>query len=206
MDKPLLFGHHRSGNHYLAALLNENFYHFDEYLSLLQSSQHALARGIIPNRKYLYIHRNFTDVSKSVFAMRARLGLDVDSYEKFLATRYRDMYTGKIAVLMHMNFINRQGTSRSNSIFFHGIKSTPEEWHTRHIDHYKQLFEGKDNCLMVDYDKLKSDFIKEMVVIAKFLGFPDVSLRNINEKVGWWPVPIPKPKSGRTRRGNRRES
>ena len=187
MKIPLIYGHHRSGNHYLAALINVNFFQKPDYLHLVHSRQHVLIRGIVDNRVYLYIHRNFVDVSRSVFNMRARLGLDVASYEDFLKHRYCDMYTGKLPVSMKTNFMAGYGTSRSNSIFFSRIKATPEEWHTRHVEHFRQVFEGKPNCLMVDYDELRGNLQVEMAKIAVLIRSKKTRFDNVIEKVGWWP-------------------
>jgi len=168
MARLVLHGHHRSGNHWLAALISTNFYGKDDYRFLLNSRQHGLTSCIAPCVRYIYIERNFMDVAKSVFAMRARFGLDVDSFEVFLETPYRQMYTGQLAVDLETNFICEQGGSRSSSLFFRGIDETPEGWHKRHLEHHHRVFEGKDNCLIVSYDALKQDLNAEMTRIAEF--------------------------------------
>jgi len=185
--KVLIFGHHRSGNHYLSALININFFGKEDYKFLCNSRQHTLIRGIPGHGKYLYVYRNFEDVSKSCFEMRARFGLDVNTYEDFLSQRYCDMYTGKIAVNLHVNFIYKEFNDRSGSIFFHNIKRTPLEWHTLHLDHFRQKAEQyPENLLMVSYDRLKSDFQGQMLEVAQFFGIAHRKFQNVEQKVGYW--------------------
>jgi hypothetical protein len=186
-EKVLLFGHHRSGNHYLAALININFFGKEDYKFLCNNRQHTLISGIPSNDKYLYIYRNFEDVSKSCFEMRARFGLDVATYEEFLSNRYCDMYTGKIAVNVHVNFIYNEFNTRSGSIFFHNFKKTPLEWHTAHLEHYNELAKKTDLLLLVSYDRLKSDFYDQMLEIAQFFGTAHRKFENVTQKVGYWP-------------------
>jgi len=186
--KVLVFGHHRSGNHYLCALVNVNFFGKEDYRFFCNGRQHALIRGVPKKKKYLYIYRNFEDVSKSVFNMRARFGLEVDTYEEFLSKRYCDMYTGKIAVNLHVNIMSKQFKDRSSSIFFHNIKRTPKEWHDFHLEHHFRIDENLDDLLLVSYDDLKTDFQAEMLKIAQHLGSDKTQFDNIDEKVGYTPV------------------
>jgi len=185
--KVLLFGHHRSGNHYLAALININFFGKEDYKFLCNSRQHTLIRGIPAIGKYLYIYRNFEDVSKSCFEMRSRFGLDVDTYDEFLNQSYKAMYTGKIRVNLHVNFIYKEFNNHSGSIFFHGIKRTPKEWHDAHMEHFTDLSARlPDHLLMVSYDRLKSDFQGQMLEIAQFFGTAHRKFENVTQKVGYW--------------------
>jgi hypothetical protein len=185
--KVLVFGHHRSGNHYMCALVNVNFFGRDDYRFFCNGRQHALIRGVPKNKKFIYIYRNFEDVSKSMFAMRARFGLEVDTYEDFLAQRYCDMYTGKIAVNLSVNIMSKQFKDRSSSIFFHNIKRTPKEWHDFHLNHHLPK-EGTENLLLVSYDDLKADFDTQIRRVADFLGSDKKDLVNIGEKVGYTPI------------------
>jgi hypothetical protein len=186
--KVLLFGHHRSGNHYLAALINTNFFgESPDYKFLVNGRQHTLIRGLAGNAKFLYIHRNFEDVSKSCFEMRSRFGLDVDTYEDFISQPYCDMFTGKIAVNLRVNFIYKEFNDRSSSIFFRNIKRTPKEWHDAHLEHYTSLAERvPDKLLLVSYDRLKEDFHGQMLEIAQFFGTRHRKFQNIDQKVGYW--------------------
>ena len=185
----MIWGHHRSGNHYLAALLDTNFFKTGDYRFLLHSRQHALVPGIHPSVRYIYIKRRFRDVAKSVFTIRARFGLEVNSFEQFLASRYCDMYTGRVSVILNTNFLCRSGQSHMLSGFFRGMERTPEEWHTHHIKHFEQKFAGKENCLIVSYDRLRNKFLREMRKIAEFLEMETTEFVNVNEKVGFFKPP-----------------
>ena len=185
----MIWGHHRSGNHYLAALLDTNFFKTGDYRFLLHSRQHVLISRIHPDVRYIYIKRNFNDVAKSVYTIRARFGLEVDTYKEFLASRYCDMFTGKVSVALATNFLCRSGRSHMLSGFFRGIEKTPKEWHADHIEHFERVFDGRENCLIVSYDKLKNRFQREMRKISKFLGLDTLEFVNVDEKVGFFIPP-----------------
>jgi len=183
MNNIEIWGHQRSGNHYLAALVNKNFLHLKDYTVLLGG--HNLLEHPIKEKKYLYIHRNFNDVSKSVFVLKERFGLVVDSYDEFLISKYSDMYHKGLKSKVKFNTLIESGISEGTSSFFKNIRMTPFKWHKKHISVSSHAAGKHGNIYLISYDDIKSKFITEMERISAFLGIPIVDLQNVEEKVGY---------------------
>lgn len=83
----------RSGSHYLARLIDVNFFDGSNYLR--HYGNHDI--GLIVDRKpktikWIYIYRNVEDVIKSMFRIRGRFGLsNVDDFDKFKIMKMKDM-------------------------------------------------------------------------------------------------------------------
>ena len=84
-------GHPRSGTHYITALISVNFLDDTDYFKIYRN--HELPDLVEdPDFAYLHIWRDFKAVSRSIYVLKERFGLDVDSYGQFLKRRYSDMW------------------------------------------------------------------------------------------------------------------
>lgn len=172
-------GHWRSGAHYLNALLKLNFDHTDH-----TPRGHAFpGKWVVKPGPKFYINRNFDDISLSIWRLRERFGIRVDSYEEFLTTKYRDMWHdyGKIKV-------GRYGkpTNASSANGMRQIDMTPVEYWRKHTEAWEKY--GHPNVHHVNYDALRTAFQAEMLLIAEYLGSDRKEFENVIERQGWHPL------------------
>lgn len=180
----IVCGHPRSGNHYLASVINKNYFNKKDYTFLLGS--HNVPRSLNRNIKYLYIMRNFDDVAKSVFKIKKRFGLSVDDFDIFLTKKYSEMFDKFIDSSIIFKKNHREKEVSGISDFFGKFDMTPEEFYKWHIGKWESIKSKNKNVLLIRYESLIGDFEQSMVRINKFLGFPNKSFLNIKEKVGWY--------------------
>lgn len=185
-----VFGHQRSGTHYLAALISINLYNDDNYLNYYYKNPHILGNRLNnilnknPDIIPVYIQRDFEPVSKSIFKARKRFGLNVDNYNTFLKTKYKDMWTKNIGEFkIKVNTLNSEKYINKVSTGFRNINETPYEYWMIHINSWK-----KPNVIKVKYEDLKSDFEKVLLKIAKEANIKhNGKFENIKQQVGWIP-------------------
>ncbi len=182
LPKIKVYGHPRSGNHYLAALINANWYGEGDHSFLLGT--HNIPKSL-PTGRHIYMMREFTLVAKSIYVIRDRFGLDVDSYEAFLRKPYKAMFNPK----MRCRVVADTGKRRMVTVatdYFKGSNKTPQQFHEWHIAQWRKLAKGNGHVLLVQYEDLMSEFESTMGIIGRFVGLPCDSYINIPTKVGWY--------------------
>jgi len=188
--KVQIIGHQRSGNHWLCGVVAKNFFNdLKNYLAYCWLCNHSIPLidwKPTPNKKYLYISRNWDDVSKSVYKLRKRLSLSTSSYKEFLSKRYCDMYSSSIeGGTYYTDENNNKKFTTKTSEFFKNIKQTPFQFYNNHINIWTKLIERNPECMLhVKYEILYENFDSEMIKISKFLKSNKVEFKNINFKIG----------------------
>lgn len=187
-------GHRRSGTHYTSAVISLNFVEDDEYSKIYEKHKTPEKLGITKNRDtmFIYVWRDFDSVSKSLYNMRKRFGLNINNFETFLQTRYCDMFDGnrtksevnvKVETLKNKKIVtNKVGGGLKN------VKMTPFEFWKFDKERWEKIAETEPNVLIVKYDDLISDFDSEMKRIATAIGSNKQKFVNINKKIGWTPI------------------
>jgi hypothetical protein len=183
-----IYGHKRSGNHYLSVLIDKNFTQTGNPLKLL--SGHGFLNDIDIHAKYIYIKRNFDDMARSLYRYRRRQGLRVDSFEEFLNTPYNEMFDPDMTCEVEYDL----GSDEANQVdaytgvvtYFRDINMIPKEFHDLHIAHFEEAERAFKNVLIVEYDALIHSFEDEMQRIATFLGYDTTTFENVDRRVGWF--------------------
>jgi len=186
IDNVKVLGHPRSGNHFVAALVNENFIGWHEYVFLVRDRCHNLWDTLDADTKFIYVYRDVNDVLNSVYGLRGRFGLDVHDFGKFVSTRYCDMFSEDVRARVCCNYITSKMTVTEKSREFKAVEYRPPQWHRIHLLHYRKLSEIYDNLLMISYESFMKNFQGAMTTISGFLGSTRRKFNPIREKVGWY--------------------
>jgi hypothetical protein len=186
-----IYSHQRSGSHYFAALISQNFFGESDYRDRYKN--HPIGKRIqsrIDNNKdilFAYIFRSFDNTAKSVFKMRDRFGLAVDDYNSFLTTKYCDMWTSDIDFRIKIDYMGDVKYDTKVSGYFRKVNHTPREFWLRHRRFWKNMQKTRGNVIVVKYDNIIWDLDTEMDRIATKLDFPKQQWVNIEKKIGWTP-------------------
>jgi len=133
--------------------------------------------------KYIYIYREFGPVSRSVYKIREWFGIKIDSYEKFLNTKYNQMWTKNLKPRV-LSEIGGHVSTRV-CIMFRNVEKQPEEYWELHIEHWKNLSDKLDNIIIIKYEDLLKNFNIEMDKISTFLiGEKKDNYMNFRKKLG----------------------
>ncbi len=186
-----LYSHQRSGSHYIAAVIAKNFFPGKDYLQFYKNHPTGpVIEGEIvnlPDVLFIYCWRAMEPTLRSIFKLKKRFGLKVDTYEKFLVTPYAQMWTetGE-RELVHFNYLKNQGIEMDISYYFRNVNRTPPDQWKAHKDWWEQMWECHPNVMLVCYDHIRDHFKDQMDLVAEKLGVPvkDHYL-NIVERVGW---------------------
>ena len=127
-------------------------------------------------------------MARSIYALKERFGLDVQSYDAFLRRRYCDMWRMEDprAVLTHVRTLDGQARFTGVSDFFKPFNMTPQEFWTHYNGIWWEREKANPNVVSVKYDDILEHFDRTMVFIANKLGVGTSGFRNIEKKVGWW--------------------
>lgn len=179
-------GHQRTGTHYIAALICTNFLNTKDYVKYyLNHKPPSVATN--NNIAYVYTWRDFNNTSRSIFKMRARLGLQVDDYDKFLNTKYSDMWSAvKYGTINVRDLDGNIRKADRVSTAFTNIHYTPIEWWTLYHGGWNVASKNKSNIIRVSYNDLIDNFDDSMTEIATRLGVDNRAFNNIENKVGWY--------------------
>lgn len=189
-------GHPRSGTHYITGLIHLNFFNNSgNYIK--HYGGHGLGNKKAGQRArhnldtaYVYIWRNFEDVSKSIFKMRLRFGIPRQiTYEEFIAYKYSRMWTKQIGnfVIKVRNLNGNIKYAESVTSMFKNIQLTPKEYWKLHLKSWFELAKEIKNVMIVSYDELKNDFNGTMKELACYLGADKLTFLDIREQIGWIP-------------------
>lgn len=194
-----LIGHHRSGNHYAAALIEKNLFNSQDYVRHMSPSGHAFPQYTpIGNRNILFIctTRNLIDTLKSMYQFRERINLtNCNSFDQFKTKTIGELYKyGKCKndIIINWHF-KKEEVVRKSSTYFSGFKNfTLPEWHEMYCS--KWIAESlRKNVLCVNYEQLNRDIKYKMLFlekVAKFLNrvFNSGMFVDIKNRVGYFSV------------------
>ncbi|MCF8142542.1 MAG: sulfotransferase domain-containing protein [Deltaproteobacteria bacterium] len=180
-------GHPRSGTHYITALISTNFLHDSDYLKIYGNHQLPQVAND-PRVAYVHIWRDFEGVAKSIFVLRERFGLKIESYQVFLKTPYKNMWAEKEPDSVVTNVRTLTGSAKFPGAvdFFKGIDMTPRDFWEYYIGAWGTASEKTPNIINVKYDSILKDFDGTMAHIGKMLHCDVDRFQNIDRKVGWW--------------------
>lgn len=180
-----VIGHPRSGSHYLARLLNINFFHLSDYLPLYAGHSTAHIRHFNdPNTAVFYIYRDNTNTITSMYTMRNRFGLVADSLEEFKNTRLCDMHNVNIKSKAIRNLGTRKEETTIVDTYLKRFDQTPEEY----LNAHKKFWLGlkHSNYYVVKYENLLYEFEHTMEMIAWFLESSKHEFVQEEERIGWY--------------------
>lgn len=180
-------GHPRSGTHYITGLIGINFLNDPDYLKIYRN--HELPDMVTdPDTAYFHIRRDFQGVAESIYALKERFGLDVESYEAFLRRRYCDMWRmeNTRTVMTNVRTLNGQARYPGVSDFFKPFSMTPHEFWMYYNEMWRKIAEKHPNVISVRYDDILADFDRTMAFISDRLGVKASKFKNIEKKIGWW--------------------
>ena len=181
--------HPRTGTHYLMSLIALNFTSDPVTYERFFWNHDLLAEDFVPEKDvaYITIFRDADDVMDSMWRLRARFGLDVDTYEEFLKTKYKDMYNDKMSSkTQKVTYKKKVLVTDKIAGNFSGIDLYPKEYYEIYKKNRRD-FTAKypEQFKIVQYENLKTDFVEEMVALCFFLGADLCNFKNINYKIGW---------------------
>jgi len=184
-----VMSHPRSGSHYLAALIAANFFDTSNYVQFYGGHRWGEAAEQLvqshANTLFVYTYRVFENVAKSVWVMRRRFGLQAESFEQFLTTRYCDMWTanqGAGVLAKRSTLVDETEVIQVDSLF-RRVMDVPSTFHQRHVDSWLNL--AACNVGTISYDKLLLDYKEELKKLMPYFDFQPATFVNIDKKVGW---------------------
>lgn len=183
----LCTGHPRSGTHYIAALMSVNFLKDEEYLKIYRNHEYPdMVQD--PDTAYIYVWRDFEGTARSIYVLKERFGLNVDSYEAFLDSRYDEMWGIKHPedVVTHVKTLNEKARFTGISDFFRNVAMTPRGFWEYYNGLWQACAKDYPNVISIHYDELVQAFQPVMQSVASRIGMEAVTFRNIEPRVGWW--------------------
>lgn len=185
--KVLCTGHPRSGTHYISALISVNFLQDRDYFKIYRNHEFPdLVQD--PDVAYVHIWREFVPMAQSIYVLKERFGLCVDSFSDFLNSRYRDMWHlgDPDTVITNARNLTAQAKLTGISDFFKDVNMTPREFWAHYNERWMKSGEKHPNVFSVKYDDMVTHFQSTMASIAQSLGSEVKRFENIDQKVGWW--------------------
>jgi len=184
-----VISHPRSGSHYLTALIAKNFFKTNDYLRFYggHGFNFKIMRERVKNKNqtlFIYIWRNFEDVAKSIFKLRARFGLNVSDLKIFKNTPYSKMWTNKIPVKVLRKTLTTEKVFETVDPLFREIDKIPKEFHRLHFNFWSTIYADYNNVIIISYDDLKNNYIKILDILSSILHIQHSSI-NITDKIGW---------------------
>lgn len=181
-------GHRRSGTHYITALISVNFLNNEKYPKIYEKHKTPDKLKVDKNKNilFIYVWRNFDDVSKSIFNMKNRFGINEDNFNKFLKKRYCDMFNGNQDVKVEVKTLTNRKVVKEVGGGLKNIKKTPYEYWKFDLDRWKRL--KADNVILVCYDNIINNFEEEMKRIAKKINSNKTQFEDIRQRIGWKPM------------------
>jgi hypothetical protein len=186
-------GHQRAGNHYLAYLINENFFNLPNFYEFFKQGSHVFGNQHIVFKDdvlYIYIHRDFESTAKSLFKIRGRFCIGTENIDDLLSDKKMGEYASKeietnIALDKYTAEAFRKAGDSINrkSPFTYTFKNLSlREWHSKHINSWLKI--SRPNLIFIKYEDLVHDFDNTMLYIAEKLGSDNKKFTNIDKKVG----------------------
>jgi len=183
-----IYGYPRSGNHFLAAALALNFFHLKRWDSLFTPNVHQLPPSKKPPGKLIWITRAFSETAYSLFALRARFGLDVPDMTVFLRTEYRNMWNPAAAGSVEFRGLDYTEPVSAKDPLFSRVSMYPLDHWNRYTNAWEHFCTNFDNVLKVDHFSLCVNYHATLNLVATFLGFPNQeTFHLVPHRVGWCP-------------------
>jgi len=179
-------GHRRSGTHYITALISVNFLESYDYLKIYEKHKAPEKFNFENDTFFIYVWRDFDGVAKSIYNMRNRFGLNVDDYDKFLITKYSDMYSGNLKSLTKVDKYNKKRYVKKVGGGLKNIHMTPHQYWK--FDKNRWLNLRFNNVICLKYDDVIKNYKYELQKISNKIGSNVQSFKNINKTVGWIPI------------------
>lgn len=190
-NKIKISSHPRSGSHYLAQLIDVNFFDGSNYLRHYGGHSYGQCNHILQSKiGQIYLWRNAEDTLKSLFKMRHRFGLNENDFEIFKNKKISTMYDSNLKVNVHVNNIHSKKTIHVVDDFMNRTPTrdfTPIEFIQQHKQSWVNCKKKCPNLLIINYDELLHEFDITMQTISDFLGRGVTEFIQVNEKVGWTP-------------------
>jgi hypothetical protein len=183
----LCTGHPRSGTHYIAALMSVNFLKDEDYLKIYRN--HELPDMVQdPDTAHIYVWRGFEGTARSIYVLKERFGLNVESYEAFLANQYSEMWgvENPDDVVTNVKTLHERGSFKGISDFFEKVEMTPREFWEYYNGVWEKCAKKNPNVVSVRYEDMMEAFEPAMTSVASRLGSELKAFKNIDRKVGWW--------------------
>lgn len=183
----LCTGHPRSGTHYIAALVSVNFLNDEDYLKIYRN--HELPHMVQdPHMAYIYVWRRFEGVARSIYVLKERFGLKVDSYETFIAKRYSEMWGAgnPDQVVTKIRTLHEKASLSGISDFFQKVDMTPKAYWAYYNRKWAECADTHTNVFGICYDDMVQDFKGSMGDMALKLGSSLSEFKDIRQKIGWW--------------------
>ena len=180
-----VISHPRAGSHYLAHLLNINFFHLPNYLPLYAGHSTAHMRYLDrPDTAVFYIYRDNVNTIESMYNMRNRFGLVANSFEEFKNTRLCDMHNVNIkSEAIKDNGIKKELVSDVDT-YLSRFDQTPEEYLNAHKKFWLNIHQSNYHVLM--YEDLLYEFEHTMEMIAWFLESSKHEFIQEEKRIGWY--------------------
>lgn len=183
----LCTGHPRSGTHYIAALMSVNFLKDEDYLKIYRN--HELPRMVQdPHIAYIYVWRRFEGVARSIYVLKERFGLTVDSFETFLTKHYSEMWAVQDPdqVVTNVKTLQDSGKLTGISDFFEKVDMRPKAYWRYYNRKWAECAKARPNVFGICYDDMVEDFKGTMGDIGSKLGSSLSHFKDIKQKIGWW--------------------
>jgi len=180
-----VISHPRAGSHYLAWLLNINFFYKDNYLELYAGHGKVHKRYLKEKEvAVFYVYRDLDPTLLSIYTLRERFGLKCDSWEHFLNTKLRDLNSRKTTPKAYYDSGKDRVYVTDTDHYLGRFDLTPIEFLKEHKDYWTNL--RSSNYMVISYETLTNNFEEEMLKIAKFLGSDRKDFINTSRKIGWY--------------------
>lgn len=193
---PYVYGHPRSGTHFVAALIKKAFFpdakgtYLDYYGGHIPYGWRR--REILDNIHLpaVYVKRNEKDTLSSLLKMRSRFGIGVSDYDQFIRTRYCDMYDPNQDIYIELR--DDRNATKDFRVevcnMFADVRMTPPEYHWWHWHTWQTARDqnpGKQ-IVAVDYDSLVKHGNVPNEILAKLLSAECVNDQIVfDNKIGW---------------------
>lgn len=180
-----VISHPRAGSHYLAHLLNINFFHLPDYLPLYAGHSDGHKSHLkVPGTAVFYIYRKCEDSMLSMYNMRDRFGLVANSYEDFTQKTLKSMHSTNIKAETILNISGHKNIITKVDTYLSSFNMTPKEYLKDHKE--KWLSIEAINYYCIDYDDLINNFEDTMLNISKFLGSDETQFIQERQRIGWY--------------------
>ena len=170
--------HPRAGSHYLAKLLNINFFNKKSYLDLYAGhAKTHVTHLTVPSTAVFYIYRDNPSTIKSMYVLRDRFGLIADSLEEFKSKKLSNMHSRNIKskAIFNGELITEVDT------YFCNVNLTIEEY----LNEHKKFWKPRANFIIF-YPALIEDFENCMYAINQFLEGDKTEFIRETKRIGWY--------------------
>ena len=186
-------GHQRAGNHYLAYLVNENFFNLPNFYAFFKNGSHKFGyqhTRFDDSTLYIYIHADLNTTAQSLLKIRGRFSIGTDNIEDLLSDKKMGEYASKdVKPNIALDKFTQEAFDKANdskdrrSNFAFDFKNMSlKEWHTKHVNSWLSI--ERPNLIYVKYEDLINNFDNTMQSIANKLGSDRKTFINTDKQIG----------------------